>query len=207
MGLDVPTNSWCSRYLDPQWGSPGTQLPCFGAERHLWDLNAKGSLCIHYWSIPCGQLFSSSNRANEVWLKSIDGILWVIYYRGVHNGHFCVLCEMVVCCMVNGGAWLIYNISWVFYFVVQQSIIVQSIYYWNVCILVHCLEVSHKLLGSVYGEIDWFNVRQTVFSVWIAFVCDTLHNGWRTLLIHHKPLSYFTAFACCWPKQSKTTTN
>jgi hypothetical protein len=41
-----------------------------------------------------------------------------------------------------------------FYFVVQQSIIVESIYYWNVCILVHCLEVLHELIGSVYDEID-----------------------------------------------------
>lgn len=142
MGLDVPTNSWCSRYLDPQWGSPGTQLPCFGAERHLWDLNAKGSLCIHYWSIPCGRSFSSSNRANELWLKSMT-----VYCELYITGYTMAISAY---CVQWYGEWrgMVYlQYLMGFYFVVQQSIIVQSIYYWNVCILVHCLQVLHNYLG------------------------------------------------------------
>jgi hypothetical protein len=142
MGLDVPTNSWCSRYLDPQWGSPGTQSPCFGAERHLWDLNAKGSLCIHYWSIPCGRSFSSSNRANELWLKSMT-----VYCELYSTGYTMAISAY---CVQWYGEWrgMVYlQYLMGFYFVVQQSIIVQSIYYWNVCILVQCLQVLHNYLG------------------------------------------------------------
>jgi hypothetical protein len=43
----------------------------FWSRKTPLGLNAKGSLCIYYWSIPCGWSFSSSNRANEVWLKSM----------------------------------------------------------------------------------------------------------------------------------------
>jgi hypothetical protein len=137
----------CSRYLDPQWGSPGTQSPCFGA-----PLGSQCKGIFMNWSIPCGQSFPSSNRANEVWLKSIT-----VYCELYNTGYWPFLC--IVC---NGsllhGEWrgMIYlQYLMGFYLVVQQSIIVQSMYYWNVCILVHCLEVLHKLLGSVYDEIDW----------------------------------------------------
>jgi hypothetical protein len=41
-----------------------------------------------------------------------------------------------------------------FYYVVQQWIVVQNIYYWNVYTLVHGLEILHKLLGSGYDEIN-----------------------------------------------------